>query len=104
MWSFSADCVTRHIDHFHPVQKRTRNGIERVRSRDEEHFRQIKRHVEVMIQEVRVLLGIKDLKQCARGIAGEASRKLVDFIENEDRVLFSRALDSLDDSPGIAPM
>ena len=47
-----------------------------------------------------VLRRIEHLEQRARRVALERHAELVDFVEQEDRVLRARLLHSLDDAPG----
>ena len=74
-----------------------RNRIEHVRRRDEQHLRQIERHVEVVIAERVVLLRIEHLEQRRRRIAAEVGAELVDLVEDEHRVLRLGAAQPLDD-------
>ena len=77
-----------------------RNRVEHVRRRDEQHFAQVERHVEVVIAERVVLFRIEHLEQRRRRIAAEVGAELVDLIEDEDRVLRLGAAQALDDLPG----
>ena len=63
--------VARDLEHFHPVPERRRNRIEHVGGRDEEHLREIERHVEIVIAERVVLLRVEHFEQRRRGIAAE---------------------------------
>ena len=51
------------LEHFHPVFQRRRYRVEHVRGGDEQHLRQIERHVEIMIPERVVLFRIEHLEQ-----------------------------------------
>ncbi len=51
--------VALQFDNLHAVAQRLRNRIEHVRGRDEQHLRQIKWNVEVVVPERRVLLRIE---------------------------------------------
>ena len=77
--------VARQADDFHAVEQRRRNG-KIVRGADEQGFRQIKAHVEVMIEKIGVLLGIEHFQQRRSRIALETGADLVDFVEHDDRV------------------
>src|SRR5207245_348954 len=55
--------VTRQLDNFHAVPQRLRDGIHPVGRRNEQHFREVKRHVEIVIAERVVLLRIKHFHQ-----------------------------------------
>jgi len=61
-------------------------------------FRKIERDVQVMVGEGVVLLGIEHLEQRRRRIAAEIHAELVDFVEDEQRVVRARIAQSLDDS------
>ena len=55
--------ITGNLQYFHPVSKGRWNRIEHVRGRDEQHFRQIERHVEVVVAEGAVLFRVEHLEQ-----------------------------------------
>ena len=88
--------IAGQLEHFHAIAQRRRNRIEHVRGRQEQHLRQIERHVEVVIAEAVVLLGIEHLEQRRRGIAAEVGAELVDLVEDEDRILRFGAAQPLD--------
>ena len=58
---------------------------------------QVERHVEVVIAERVVLLGIEHLEQRRRRVAAEVGPELVDLVEDEDRVLRLGPAQPLDD-------
>ena len=89
--------VTLQAKHFHAVLKSRRNGVHHVRRSHKQHLREVVVDVEVVILEGRVLLGVKDFKQRGSGIAAEIRGHLVDFVEQENRVLGARAFHVLDD-------
>ena len=84
-------------DQLHPVQQRRRNGIEHVGRADEEHLRQIERHVKVVVAEDVVLLRVKRLKKRGRRIAAEVAAQLVDLVEHDDRIVGLGPANALDD-------
>ena len=92
--------VAGDLEHFHAVAQRRRNRVEHVGGRDEQHLRQIERHVEVVIAERVVLLRIEHFEQRRRGVAAEIGAELVDLVEDEDRVLRLGAAQPLDDLAG----
>ena len=92
--------VAGELEHFHAVAERRRNRVEHVGGRDEQHLRQVERHVEVVIAERVVLLRIEHLEQRRRRIAAEVGAELVDLVEDEDRILRLGAAQPLDDLPG----
>ena len=69
-----------------------------VRGGDEQHLREVERHLEVVIAERRVLLGVEHLEQRRRRIAAEVGADLVDLVEHEHRVARARAAQALDDA------
>ena len=86
--------------HFHAILKGGGNGVQHVGRGHEEHLGQIVFHVQVMVLEHPVLLGVKDFQERRGGIAAEIRGHLVDFIEHEDRVLGAGLLHHLDDLAG----
>ena len=75
-------------------------GSSNVRRGDEHHLRQVERHLEVVVGERVVLLGVEHLEQRRRGIAAEVVAELVDLVEHEDRVVGAGLLHALDDAAG----
>ena len=57
-------------------------------------------HVEVVVVEGVVLLGVEDLEQRRRGIAAEVHGHLVHLVEQEDRVAAAGLLQALDHLAG----
>src|SRR5207244_3027562 len=92
--------VTVQPQHFHAVLQRGRNRVDHVRGGDEEHLREVVLHIQVVVDEHEILLGIEDFKQCRRRVTAEIHRHLVDFIQHENRVLGARLLHHLDNLPG----
>jgi hypothetical protein len=66
--------VAGELDDLHAVEQRTRNVLDEVRRRDEQHLAQVERHAEVVIGERVVLRRIEHLEQRARRIALERRR------------------------------
>ena len=77
-----------------------RNGVQHVGRGHEEHLRQVVVHVEIVILEGDVLLGVEHFEQRRRRIAAKVRRNLVHLVEQEHRILGSRALHVLDDLAG----
>ena len=80
---------------------RTRPLEERKETRalrtDEEAAAEVHGHVEVMIQEARILRGVQQLQQRGRGVARRAAAsQLVDFVNQHDGVEALRGLEALD--------
>ena len=89
--------VPGEFDHFHPIEQRTRNVLDEVGRGDEEDFAQVERHTQVVVHEAVVLGRVEHLEQGARRVSLERDAQLVDFVEQEDRVLGAGLLHSLDD-------
>ena len=75
-------------------------GSRQVGGGDEQHLREVERHVEVVVDEGVVLLGVEHLEQRRRGIAAEVGAELVDLVEHEDRVVRAGVAQALDDAAG----
>jgi len=90
--------VARELDHLQPIQERRRNRIEHIGRRDENHLRQIERHIQVMIGKRIVLLRIQHLEQRRGRIAAEITAELVDLVEHEHGVVGLRAPQALNDA------
>src|SRR5690606_30394976 len=78
--------VAGDLQHLHPVAERPRDLVHVVRGRDEQDLRQVIRHVEVVIGEVRVLLRIEHLEHRRRRVAAIVAGELVDLVEQDHRV------------------
>ena len=92
--------VAGELQHFHAVAQRLRNRVQHVGRADEHHVRQVVLDVEVVIEERVVLLRIEHFEQRRRRVAAEVHRHLVDFVEQEHRVLRAGLLHHLDDLAG----
>ena len=91
--------VAGQLEDLEAVAQRRRDRVHDVRRRDEHDLRQVERHLEVVVREGCVLLGIEDLEQRRRRIAAEVVPELVDLVEHEDRVVGPGLLHALDDAP-----
>ena len=89
--------VAGQMDDLHPIQQRRRDGVELVGRADEEHPREIHAHVEIVVQEFAVLLGIERLEQGGGGIAQIGGPDLVDLVEHDHRVGHAGFLERLDE-------
>ena len=89
--------VAVQAQHFHAVLQSRRNGVHHVRRRDKKHLRQVVFHVQVMVHEHEVLLGVEHFQQRRRRISAEIHRHLVDFVQHEDRVFRPGLLHHLND-------
>src|ERR1039458_2227887 len=92
--------VTLQFDDLHAVAQGLGDRIEHVRGGDEQDFREIETHVQIVVAERRVLLGIERFEQRRRRIAAEVASHLVNFIEHEDGVFGLRAPYALNDLAG----
>ena len=90
--------ISGEIDHFHSVEQRSGNILDEISSRDEQHLAQVERNAQVVVGEGVVLRRIQHLEQRAGWIALERRSQLVDFVEQEYRVLGAGLLHSLDDA------
>src|SRR5208337_800319 len=74
--------------------------VQYVRRADEQHLGKVELDVQVVVTEMRVLLGIKNLQQGGGGIAAKIAPNFVHLIEHEDRVARFGPPDPLDDLAG----
>ena len=92
--------VAGELQDFHAVAQRLRNRVQHVGRADEHHVREVVLDVEVVVEERVVLLRVEHLEQRRRRVAAEVHRHLVDFVEQEHRVLRPGLLHHLDDLAG----
>ncbi len=90
-------CIALQPQNFHAVLQCSGNGVHHVCRGDEQHLREVVVHVEVVILERGVLLGVQHFQQCRSWIAAEVRGHFVDLIEQKDGVLGACALHVLDD-------
>ena len=95
-----AQRVARKLNNLHAVEQRRRDGLQRVGGGDKHHRREIPRHVEVVVAERVILLGIEHFQQRGRRIAAKICAELVDLVEHKHRVVHTRAPDCLNDCAG----
>ena len=86
-------------DDLHAVAQRVGHRVEHVGGGDEEHLREVERHVQVVVAEGEILLGIEHFEQRRRRVAAEVAPQLVHFVEHEYRVVGSHPPQALDDLP-----
>src|SRR4051812_28292552 len=72
--------VAAEFNQFQAVKQGRRQRIEIVGGSDEEHLRQIVRHVEVMVRESEVLFRVEDFQQRCGWIAAKVHAELVDLV------------------------
>ena len=90
--------VAVETDDLEAVEQRTRNRLDDVRGRNEQHLGKVELDLEVVIAERVVLGGIEDLEQRRRGVAPPVGADLVDLVEHDDRVHGAGVLDGADDA------
>ena len=86
-------------DNLHPVKQRARHVIAVGRGQ-EHHVREVIFDLKVVVHKCGVLFRIKHLEHCRRGIAAEILTHLVDFIEQDQRVVGFRLFQRLNDLTG----
>src|SRR5438105_10259668 len=89
--------VAGDADDLHAVAQRWADRLGDVRGGDEEHLRQVVWHLEVVIAELTVLLGIQHLEQRGGRIAAEVGADLVDLVEHDHWVARAGGAHRLDD-------
>ncbi len=81
--------VAGQTDNFHAVLQRQRNirqGVGRCNKKD---VRKIVIHIQIMVIEAEVLLGIQNLQQRRRRIASEIHAHFIDFVQTEYRIVYA---------------
>ena len=78
--------VAGQLDDVHAVAQRAGDGAEVVGRGDEEHMAQIKRHIDEMVVEGAVLLGVEGFQQSGRRVAPEVACQLVDLVQQHQGV------------------
>ena len=77
--------VTGNPDDLHPIHQRRRHP-QRVRRGHEHHIGQVVINFQVMVVEGRILLRVQDLQQRRGRVTPPVGAKLVDFIQQEQRI------------------
>ena len=90
-------------DDLHAVAQRVRHRVEHIGGGDEEDLRQVERHVQVVVAEGGILLGIEHFEQRRGRVAAEVAPQLVHFVEHEYRVVGPHPPQGLDDLSGQRP-
>ena len=91
--------VAGDADDLHAVEQRLRHA-EAVRGGHEHHVRQVVVHLEVVVREGRVLLGVQHLQQRGGRVPAPVRAELVDLVQQEERVRRLRLLHALDHLAG----
>ena len=80
--------------------QRRRHRVEHVGRADEQHLRQIERHVQIVVAEGVVLLRVQRFQQRRGRIAAEVAAQLVHLVQHDHRVVGFGAANALDDLAG----
>ena len=78
--------VAGETDHFHTIKQRRRN-VQRIGGRHEHHFGEVVLNLDIVIDKSRVLLRVEHFQQSRTRVATKILSQLVDFVEQEERVL-----------------
>src|SRR6185436_5656781 len=78
--------VSRKPDHFHAVTKRGRDGRKGIRGCNEKHFRKVKRQIEIVVPERKVLGRVENLEQSRSRISSEVHAELIHLIQHHHRI------------------
>ena len=89
--------VAGDLEDLHPVAQRLRDHRQHVRRRQEHHLRQVEGHVQVVVQERVVLLGVEHLQQRRARVPAEVAAQLVELVEQDHRVVGPGRLEPLQD-------
>ena len=92
--------VARDAQHFHAILQRLRNRMQHVGRADEHYLRKIVFHIQIMVGEGMIQLGIEHFHQCCGRIASEIHGHLVHFIQHEHRIDGAGLAHHLDDLAG----
>ena len=90
--------VAREVDRLQSIKQRSGDALQEVRGCDEQHFREVERHAEIVVRERVVLRRIEHFEQRGGRVALERNAQLIDFVEQENRVLRACLLHPLDDA------
>ena len=91
--------VAGELNYFHTVQERRRN-VHRVAGCNEHDVRQIEIHFDIVVLEGVVLFRIKHFQERSRRVASVVHTHLIDFVEQEKRVVGFRLCQALKNSTG----
>ena len=92
--------VAWQLDDLHAVQQGGRNGTAVIGRGDEEHMGKVERHLDIMIPEGAVLLGIQYLQQGGGRIAAVIIAELIYLIQQQHGIGAAGLLDGIDDTTG----
>ncbi len=86
-FNFLSFRIARKFNHFHTIEQGTGNRFGSIGSSDEEYIGEIIRDLNIMVAETVVLLGIKHFQQGGRRITPEVIPKLINLVQQEERVV-----------------
>ena len=92
--------IARQANLLHTVEQRPGDAIQRVSGAHEEHLGKIHPHVEIVVEEVNVLLGVKHFQQRRGGVTLERLTQLINFIQHDDRVFYLNLFERLNELTG----
>ena len=78
--------VSAHLNQFHTVQQRLRDGSQVVCRSNEHHIRQVVVHVDVVVVERIVLFRIQHFQHRRTRVSTVVAAQFVYLIENDDRI------------------
>ena len=84
----------------HAIEQRIGNRHDAVRGRDEHHGREIERHLEIVIDEGRILRRIEHFEQRGGGIAAHVGAHLVHLVEHQHGTARLAALQRVENAAG----
>ncbi len=91
--------VAMQPQNLHAILQRAGDSVQHVRGGHEQDLRQVVFHVEVVILEAGVLLGVQHFQQSRCRIAAEVRGHLIHFVQHEHGIACAGFLHGLDDLP-----
>ena len=79
--------ITGKLDDFHPVEQRSRDGLQLVGGCDEENLRKVVSHFQVVVAEFHILFRVEHFQQRRGRITMEIHGQFVHFVQHENRVV-----------------
>ena len=95
--------IAGQFNDLHPVQQGPGDGIQGVGGGDKEHVGEIEGHLQKMVAEGAVLLGVQHLQQGRGGIAPLIIAQLVDLIQQQQRITALSLLNGGNDAARHGP-
>ena len=91
------------MNNLHAIPECFRDCVEHVGGCYEQHPREVKRLVQVIVAERCVLLRVQNFQQGRSGVPPEIATELVHLVQNEDRVIRACPFQGLHDLPRQSP-